>query len=277
MKYIFLDNNDSTASPSGYYAVEEGGPPQFVGLVIEGEQLPPFVKIQELKKREDLFLIISKEKFKEITTTEKQKTTMAAMKSHSTIQVGEQVNGQPQKFRPESEYQAGSTGSKIIKLSLDATALTLPEANVIIGDAYQHLEGEGIGDATKKLTAAGLVIGGTYGAQTLRRIKDFSKMGLRLHGITGFAAGDAPDSYFDDGNRTVKYKADVLGLEGKEPVEYSYYQKGDQFQLSIRNVPGFRFTLGTFTALVQNLTAGDKVTLHFKAYSLGAVNNMQLL
>ncbi len=271
MKYIFLDNGDATASPSGY-AVEEGAP-NFVGLVIEGEQLPPFVKIEELKKRDDLFLIISKEKFKELT---KNNETMA-MKSHSTIQVGEQVNGQPQKFRPESEYQAGSTGSKIIKLSLDATALSIAEANVIIGDSYGHLEGEGIGDNIETLTAAGLVIGGTYGAQTLQRIKDFSKMGLRLHGITGFAAGDAPDSYFDDGNRTVKYKADILGLEGKEPVEYSYYQKGDQFQLSIRNVPGFRFTLGTFTALVQNLTAGDKVTLHFKAYSLGAVNNMQLL
>lgn len=197
-----------------------------------------------------------------------------ALKQYNSILPAENTGGEETKVRLESP-KGGESNMKIIKVVLDGTALTA-DANILIGDPDDLILNKGYGESEESALVKGLVIGGSFGANTLQQLKKYARYNLRFHGLTGIAGGASANTYFDNGVRTTALEANVLASVRDTPVEYSFFRKGDQYEPNVRNLAGFRFTLSPLSAILQNISPGDVVTLHFHARSIGTGAAMEL-
>ena len=280
-RYIFIKTPDGYCKPSGYTMT--GDQLQYVGFVMpdgKGGKVHLYAKTScsKVLSRPDVAILMNEAQFEQLVPTkknlEKNNSSMDHMSS-KTIILSETPQGKIKTAREETPY---GEGGQLIELSLtlDYTnpAAGAPQAlPVVMGDGAGIVKNYTPDSILADQIAAGLVIDGTHGANTLQIFNDLIKGApLRLHTYQG-EANNA--SYWTKGNPAQTVEAGIQGSLKKNNLALNVFQDGTQFNREIRQIADWRFIVSQVTALVQTVQQGDLVTLHFVGRSVGVVTGYE--
>lgn len=184
----------------------------------------------------------------------------------------EKVNGLPAVVR--SEIPDASSGSETITLTLENGEATAQE--ILFGD------GLGINKEVYSISdkAAGVVVGGTYGANTLTLYKQIAGgSALRLHGfhIVNTNSGNDSTGFFDSGKVELLKAMPTNNSPKRNRFDLQQLVNSNSFKPNIREKQDFRFILAGYTAMLFTIPAGEKISLTFnlRSYADGYLMNRE--
>lgn len=164
-----------------------------------------------------------------------------------------------------AETSSGNNYSRTIKLILNATN-SGEAVDVVIGDGLDIFkEKEGL--TLESFTAAGGVIDGTFGKNTLEKMRQMSLSAPFV--VKGMQVQTTePTGSLFAGNFLNETTADVQNVVNERPIDFSINQDGSQFNQFQRKMAEFKFYFGQWTGLRTRFAQGQSVIFTFNIESV---------
>jgi len=286
MKYIFLDNNNGTVSPTGI-AEDDKGNLFMVGFMAQNSagkmvQVPNVINRLTLQAKDPMLSrVVGSEELNQLkaklqkdsnnNTNNNILKTTTTMNNNNDIIMAETLAGKPVSARQESAILDLSM-MDTLNFVFDGTAVLVPEGvqRVMLGDGSNIIANA----LALPALSPNMVIDGEYGAASLTIFRDLvGGTNVRVHACQ--ISVNLP-SWFASSRPITLWKTTINGQVTPKVFNLQIAYDGSQNDPTVRLFRGFRFTFSSIGGVEYRVRPGDYISVNFYVRSAGTVQAMEI-